>query len=87
MSVAENPLRCEDIMNGIAHEEPMQIDLIKLDEAEADFDKCDLETLLGVKVNSTRLALTKTFGRWGNSMSYLVKVSFFEKQFKLTIYL
>jgi hypothetical protein len=53
MSVAENTLRCEDVVKGVVHEEPMQIDLAKFDESEGEFDKCDLETLLGVKVNST----------------------------------
>lgn len=73
MSVAETPLRYEDVMKGLIREESMQIDLARFDETDVDQDESDLEAVLGIRVNSTRLALTKTLGRWGNSLSYLAK--------------
>jgi hypothetical protein len=76
MSIAENPIRCQDVINGVVVEEPMQVDLARFDETDAEINKGDLESLLGIRVNSTRLALAKTLGRWGNAMSYLAKVEY-----------
>lgn len=76
MSVAENPIRCEDIMKGVVRqEEPMEVDLDRFDESITDQEQHDLDAMFGIRVNSTRLVMAKTLGRWGNSMSYLAKVS------------
>jgi hypothetical protein len=76
MSVAENPVRCEDIIRGdIGEEEPMEVDLERFDEAVSDQEQHDLDAMFGIRVNSTRLAMAKTLGRWGNAMSYLAKVN------------
>jgi hypothetical protein len=74
MSMTQPPIRCTHAKN-VEVEEPMQIDepMIFADEFDDSSEECNIEALLGIRINSNRLAVTKALGRWGNAMSFMAK--------------